>query len=178
MDTCVAGTRQAEASGSLRGRTPRSHSAGLSSGTIVTRGFHNHVQQSPEAFPNSAGEALLAPLPAGRLAGPTPRLPTAPLRPPGARSHFLPPTPTPASWKAAGLHPQPLTLHLLKATTAPSHTHTPHPAFISRDNKASKANILSFTTKMWTLQGNEAIIIVKSRRLPWLRSTSKELLLV
>ena len=178
MDTCVAGTRQAEASGSLRGRTPRSHSAGLSSGTIVTRGFHNHVQQSPEAFPNSAGEALLAPLPAGppgRAHSPPPHSSPAPS---WGQEPFPPPTPTPASWKAAGLHPQPLTLHLLKATTAPSHTHTPHPAFISRDNKASKANILSFTTKMWTLQGNEAIIIVKSRRLPWLTSTSKELLLV
>ena len=175
MGTRVPSTRQAKASGSPRRRAPRSHSAGLSSGTMYLGDYtitYNNLQRH---FPTQLEKPCWPHFLQGRLAGPAPHGSPAPS---WGHEPFPPPTPTLASWKAAGLHPRPLTLHLLKATTAPSHTHTPHPAFISRDNKASKANILSFTTKMWTLQGNEAIIIVKSRRLPWLTSTSKELLLV
>ena len=99
VGTRVAGTRQAEASGSPRGRAPRSHSAGLSSGTIVTRGLHNHVQQSPEAFPNSAGEALLAPLPAGPPGrARSPRLPCALLGPRATSSPHPHPGKLEGSW--------------------------------------------------------------------------------
>lgn len=152
------------------------YSNGIFKTTIIQGLYKAHITIF-KAISQFLLEILWAP-PTEASALPTVTLSHSPSSSPGALEPFLWGC-SQWGWEAAGLHPL-----YINTSSAGGHccslTH-PHSApgfYLLKLKSLPSETIISFTTKMWTLWCNEAIITLKSIRLFWLRSTSKELSLV